>query len=110
MFGIVNFTYNLPKRFDNTVKQTYAISRHWNDKKILNTIDITVKHLDRNRYRIWEDSYQKWKPTPWMGIGMGNYAFLQKFGKGLNLHSFIYGVLVEQGIIGLFLLITTYDN
>ena len=61
--------------------------------------------LLNDRRLIWADAFEKWVARPWLGLGIGAYLHIQKLADvPWTTHNFVYGVLVEQGIIGLFFL------
>ena len=77
------------------------------DFKEIDKIIQSIPNVNARRL-IWVDAFEKFEVSPWLGLGLGSYLHIQKLGHAFTTHNFVYGVLVEQGIIGLsFLLLFT---
>jgi O-antigen ligase len=100
--------YYLPDILPTRVNSGVIALNHAIEKASFTTLDF--KEMDRfvqsisqesGRRQIWIDAYGKWAARPWLGLGLGSYLHLQKLGHAYTTHNFIYGVLIEQGIIGI---------
>lgn len=101
----------LPARITNSVTAVGDVLEKTSfatlDFKEIDKIIQSIPKVNARRL-IWMDAFEKWSVSPWLGLGIGSYLHIQKLGHALTTHNFVYGVLVEQGIIGLsFLLIFT---
>lgn len=88
-------------QFSSHFHDTFDHRRVWTShdfERVLSRIDI-------GRVRIWKRSIGYWKERPWLGIGFGSFQYLPEERTFFHAHNFLLNLLVEQGLLGLGLLL-----
>ena len=111
-------TYNFIK--DSTIE---TISKKENNKKIAQKEDVDInrkdnrKDISNRRFDIWKSGAEIFKTKPIYGVGYGNvegyakenipntYIVNNSFATFRVFHNFVIDILVNQGIIGLIIII-----
>jgi putative inorganic carbon (hco3(-)) transporter len=67
------------------------------------TKDGSLDHSSEIRVTLWEDAMHVFDTSPLIGTGFNTYAYMGRVGDYKDTHNYFVKVLVETGVLGLFL-------
>jgi O-antigen ligase len=102
MTVLIGITLHSSARFSTLAAAVFRVDPQRN---LLPTIHLDLAAVDPARVYIWKAAVGIWTQQPWLGIGLGAFKHLPEVGQFVHAHNFLLTVLVEQGLIGLGLLI-----